>query len=304
MHKSHESSQSLDHYYRVRSMFDRQLAEHMDVEDEHSDRSRNRRRHKDRDERSGRKNEDMRELVALADQRLVEIARIYEVDAQALRHQYVLSSLYVSAPNNNSRRYYLHNGPTTPAATAKGHQNENEQNSSNPHKHNSKEQSKETSKIDVPEGDLLGLRLEMGCLEEEIKRELEMERDGNADRDKQVDEQGCRAVRSFSSDSLMLESASQVGLPCRKKKRNHTGNGYSMQEIQSNKWLRDAYKSSIEMKLLIAKQQMQLHVQVEDRSARAEKERDETEMEGGKLHGIQTRDEDTDVVAKKVRETQ
>lgn len=63
-------------------MFDRQLAAHMDVEDEHSDRSRCRRRHKDRDERIGRKNENMRELVALADQRLVEIARIYEVDAQ------------------------------------------------------------------------------------------------------------------------------------------------------------------------------------------------------------------------------
>ena len=40
----------------------------------------------------------------------------------------------------------------------------------------------------------------------------------------------------FSSDSLMLESASQVGMPCRKKKKNHAGNGYSMQEIQSNKW--------------------------------------------------------------------
>ena len=60
-----------------------------------------------------------------------------------------------------------------------------------------KEQSKETSKIDVPEGDLLGLRLKMGCLEEEIERELELERDGNSDRDKQVDEQRCRAVRSF-----------------------------------------------------------------------------------------------------------
>ena len=58
-----------------------------------------------------------------------------------------------------------------------------------------KEQPEETSKIDVPEGDLLGLRLE-----EEVERELEkleMERDRNADRDKQVDEQGCRAGRSF-----------------------------------------------------------------------------------------------------------
>ncbi|PAV92951.1 hypothetical protein WR25_14511 [Diploscapter pachys] len=63
-----------------------------------------------------------------------------------------------------------------------------------------KEQSRETSEIDMPEGDLLGLRLEMGCLEEEIEKELEMEMDRNADsadRDKQVDEQGCRAVRSF-----------------------------------------------------------------------------------------------------------
>ncbi|PAV57310.1 hypothetical protein WR25_13713 [Diploscapter pachys] len=328
------------------NMFDRQLAEHMDV-----DRSRSRRRHKDRDsdsdgegegdERNGRKDKNMKELVALADQRLVEIARIYEVDAQALRHQYVLSSLYVSAPNNNSRKDNLHNGSTT----AKGHKNGNEQNSSNSYKHKSlggqhrgkrgkdregkhkqgqiqanreekdrkarlfaKEQPEETSKIDVPEGGLLGLRLE-----EEVERELEMERNRNADRDKQVDEQGCRAGRSFSSDSLMLESASQVGLPCRKKKKNHTGNGYSMQEIQSNKWLRDAYKSRIEMKLLVTKQQvavteqMQLHVQAEDRNGRAEKEGNEvetkTEMEReaeGQLHGIQTRDEDTDVVAKKL----
>ena len=52
---------------------------------------------------------------------------------QALRHQYVLSSLYVSAPNNNSRRDNLHNGP----ATAKRYGNENGQNSSNPHKHTS-----------------------------------------------------------------------------------------------------------------------------------------------------------------------
>ena len=59
-------------------------------------------------------------------------------------------------------------------------------------------------------------------------------------------------------------------------------------------------------------EQMQLHVQTEGgRNGKAGKEGNEvetkTEMEReaeGQLHGIQTRDEDTDVVAKKVRKTQ
>ena len=52
----------------------------MDVEDGHSDR--NKSRDREGDQKNSSKDKSMKELVALADQRLVEIARIYGVDAQ------------------------------------------------------------------------------------------------------------------------------------------------------------------------------------------------------------------------------